>query len=158
MKEIFLSQNKVAIIDDEDFDAVSKYKWCAVCIKKIWYARAQIENHLVYLHRFLMQPSIKMEVDHKDGNGLNCIRENMRVCRPLDNNRNRRIQKGNTSGYKGVWWYPRLKKWESGISVENKSIHLGVFIQRDDAALAYNEAAKLYYGDFAKLNNIQTGG
>jgi len=162
MKEISLSQGKIAIIDDEDYLIACQYKWCAVQGKYTWYAvtRQKFDGKYktLYLHRFLMQPSIEMEIDHKDGDGLNCLRSNMRLCRSLDNNRNRKIQRGNKSGYKGVRWDSRLKKWRSEISVKNKVIHLGVFIQKEDAGLAYNEAAKLHYGEFAKQNNIQAGG
>ena len=158
MKQIFLTHDKVALIDDEDYIIASQYHWYAVKGKYTWYATThqKINGKMktLYLHRIIMEAEQDVEVDHIDGNGLNCIRKNMRLCTPLDNNRNRRIQKGNKSGYKGVRWDSRLGKWRSEISVKNKLIHLGVFIQKDDAGLAYNEAAKLHYGDFARLNTI----
>jgi len=162
MKQIFLSQDKVALVDDEDYLIACQYRWYAVKGKYTWYATTRQKNNgemkTLYLHRIIMRAKEGIEVDHIDGDGLNCIRENMRLCTALDNNRNRRIQRGNKSGYKGVRWDSRLEKWRSEISVKNKVTHLGVFIQKKDAGLAYNEAAKLYYGDFAKLNNIQVGG
>ena len=157
MKQISLTHDKVALVDDEDYIIACQYQWYPVKGKHTWYATTQCKINgkykTLYLHRLIMQASSEMEVDHRDGDGLNCLRNNMRLCRPLDNNRNRRIQKGNKSGYKGVRWHPR-QKWEAAISVKNKLIYLGLFEQKEDAAIAYNEAAKIHYGEFARLNEI----
>jgi len=111
------------------------------------------------LHRVILgvtDPEIK--VDHKDGNGLNNVRYNLRVCTTAENTRNKQKSKGNTSGFKGVCWHKRDKCWAVQICVDYKGVHLGHFPGtpegKIEAAKAYNVAAIKYYGEFARLNNI----
>ena len=94
----------------------------------------------------------KIQVDHIDGDGLNCQDENMRLCTQTENSRNSKIQVNNSSGYNGVNWESNSKKWKAQIAINKKQTHLGLFLSAIDAARAYDEAAKKYYGEFAKLN------
>lgn len=96
-----------------------------------------------------------LEIDHKDRNPLNNKIENLRVCTHRDNNRNLSLSKLNTSGYKGVSWSKTMNKWESRIKCNNKNIILGYYDKKEDAALAYNEGAVKYFGEFASLNTIK---
>jgi hypothetical protein len=93
-----------------------------------------------------------MEIDHCDGDGLNCRDENLRIATPKQNQGNKRLQINNTSGYKGVHWFPQTQKWVVRIKREGKCIHLGYFFDKKDAARAYDRAAIEQFGEFAVLN------
>ena len=93
-----------------------------------------------------------MVVDHINSDSLDNRRSNLRVCTVSQNNMNSAIGRNNKSGYKGVSWDKTNKKWRAGIKAKGKSVSLGSFNSKKDAARAYNEAAKKAYGEFAKLN------
>jgi len=128
------------------------------------YARAKwvdengnIQN--ILLHQAVAQLSGKIvqpweEIDHKDGDKLNCLDNNLRVCTPAQNQRNKKIQNNNTSGDKGVTWSKKARKWQAQITVNGDVIFLGYFDTKEDAARAYNAAAIIHHGEFAVLNNI----
>ena len=123
--------------------------------RKTWYAirsgpRPQKET--VLMHRQIMGAPSGTDVDHVDGDGLNCSRANMRVCLPTENRRNCRQYKNNTSGFKGVSFHRMTGKWRADIGVDGKQIGLGTFSSPLDAALAYDAAAKEYFGEFARTN------
>ncbi len=94
----------------------------------------------------------RRQVDHINGDGLDNRKENLRICDTSKNVINRSIGKINTSGYKGVNWRKKSKKWVARIGFNNKRIYLGDFNNKEDAARAYDTAALKYYGEFAKLN------
>lgn len=150
-----------AIFDLKYLSEISpKYKWHLTkdgYVETSWYDI--VGQHKGYLHQLVIQLSgqtIKedQEIDHKNGNGLNCLEDNLRICTPSQNQHNRRIQKNNTSGFKGVSWNTKYQKWTASITVNNISIFLGNFIIKEDAARAYNTAAIKYHGEFAVLNVI----
>ncbi len=165
MKQIPLTQNQVAFVDDEDFDKVSAHKWIAwkPIPNSTFYStrRCPVLGHPIYMHRFILglRKGDKTRVDHVDGNGLNNTRLNLRTCFHSQNLMNRGKTRANTSGFKGVFFH-QLKphhtpKWRSMIKPGNaKPIHLGCFDTREEAALAYNAAAVKYHGEFARLNSI----
>ena len=93
-----------------------------------------------------------MEVDHKNGDGLNNTRENLRICTREQNARNRRSVSGSTSKYLGVSWCKDKKRWRAQISAYGKCKKLGRFKTELEAAIIYNIAARKYYGRFAKPN------
>jgi len=159
MKEIKLTQGKVAIIDDVDYAELSKYKWYARLEGKVYYAQRGVKKSngkrtIQRMHRFLMNPSVGIGVDHIDGNGLNNQRSNLRLCNQSENCRNQRAVRGGSSKYKGVDWFKLLNKWRAKIYVNHKSVHLGVFASEEDAASAYNNTAVKYFGEFAKPNEV----
>jgi len=124
----------------------------------IWYVD-NVKYH-TFLHEAIMQLSGQevpdgKEVDHKDGNRLNCLDDNLRICTRPENQQNRSKLSNNTSGHKGVSWSKSNKKWQAQITVSGKRIHLGYFDTKEDAARAYNVAAMKYYGEFAVLNTIE---
>lgn len=94
------------------------------------------------------------EVDHINGNGLDCRRGNLRLCTKSENQRNRRPNQNGTSGYKGVGWYKKYNCWRVRIQVNGKKQHIGYFDNEIDAATAYDNAAKQLHGEFARLNLI----
>ena len=161
MKAIKLIRGKKAIIDDEDFEQVSKQKWCALYDGHNWYAfRNKVIQNKPYkqitesLHRFLLMPNKGQEVDHINGDTLDNRRCNLRVCTHAENTHNSRKPKtGLTSKYKGVDWYNPGKKFRARIHVYRvKRKSLGYFKDEIKAALAYDAAALKYYGEFARLN------
>lgn len=147
-KEIPLSQGKVALVDAEDYERVSKYKWFANRRGVLWYAIRT--DGRTSLHCFLMDAPKHLLVDHKNGDGLDCRRKNMRVATKAQNGMNRRIAADNTSGFKGV--YRRGKKWAAQIYLNKERHYLGAWQTPEEAARAYDEAAKRLFGEFARLN------
>jgi hypothetical protein len=154
MKEIALNNNMVAMVDDEDFEYLNQFSWRGFQRNNTWYAertdRSTPIRKTVYMHREIAGVAGSMKVDHKDRNGLNNTKENLRVCTNSQNCRNRVKSKSNTTGYKGVGKH--YGKFSACIGLNNKNIHLGVFDTKEEAARAYDEAAKKFHGDFARLN------
>jgi hypothetical protein len=95
-----------------------------------------------------------MQVDHINGNTLDNRKENLRICTQNQNGKNRLLNKNNVSGYKGVTYKKANKLWCAQIVVNYHKMYLGLFTTAEAAALAYNEAAKKYHGEFAKLNEV----
>ncbi len=152
-KQILLSQGKVALVSDHRFEFLNQWKWSAVKGKQTWYAcrmdgRRPFRKH-VYLHRIIMNAPRGLQVDHRDGDGLNCQDENMRLCANIENSRNKRIKK-NCSGFKGV--HRSGKKFYALIRVNYEHIYIGRFPTAEEAARAYDEAARKYHGEFARTN------
>jgi len=158
MKEIQLTQGKVALVDDEDFDRLKDFHWYARKTGDTFYAAYKIKKNgkstTFYMHRVILNAHDEALVDHHDGNGLNNQKINLRLCNHSDNMRNTRIPKNNKSGFKGVSWHKKSGKWRSVIKAEGKHKHLGLFTTDIAAAEAYNEAAKKYFGEFARINNF----
>lgn len=155
-KEIPLSQGKVALVDDADFDHLSQWKWHVRRQGEQWYAsrnvhRADGRRTTLNMHRAIVDAG-ELEVDHIDGNGLNNVRANLRVCTPDQNKRNVLLRSVATGRFKGVT--PRKSKgdWQARISINGKKKHLGVFADEIDAAKAYDAAARVHYGEYARLN------
>jgi hypothetical protein len=162
--EIELTQGKVALIDDEDWPRVSKLKWCVAISSRTTYAVSrtrkqtnQKEKHYkqsLSLHRFIMNLPIgdKRQVDHINHNTLDCRKQNLRICAARQNSYNHKLSKTNTSGFKGVYFNKKYKKWEARIRLPDKKAYLGRYNSPLDAAHAYDSAAELYYGEFAMTN------
>ena len=107
------------------------------------------------MHRIILNLGGEKECDHKNGDGLDNRRENLRICSHRENQFNRKKSKNNISGYKGVSWSKKSRKWRTCIQINNKTKHLGLFIDKIQAAIIYNKAAKNLYGKFANLNKIK---
>jgi len=157
MKSILLTQNKVALIDDEDFERLNKYKWCAFHLKNYWYATRNIRivtnrQILLYMHRIIMDPPSNVMIDHADGNGLNNQKSNLRICTSSQNIANTKISCDNTTGFKGVAYHKLQGKYTARVQKDGVRFNLGVFINPKDAALAYDKAALEMFGEFARLN------
>jgi hypothetical protein len=155
MKKIPLTQGKYAIVDDADFDVLSQYKWRIFKKKDTSYAisscaRAGSKRQTIYMHREVAQTPKGMDTDHRNGDGLNNQRSNLRVCTSMENKRNRRISINNKSGFKGVSWSKGREMWQAQIHA-GVGIHLGYFTAKELAYGAYVDAAKLYHGDFARV-------
>jgi len=146
MRTVHLTKGYEAVVSDEDYEEVSKYKWQVVVMnKKFLYALHKFKRKTISLHRFLTKPPKGFWVDHRDGNGLNNTRENLRVCTPQQNAWNRR---GHTE-HKGVWSYNSKKNpWIASICIGGIDIHLGSFKTIEEATEAYERKAKEVHGDF----------
>ena len=156
MKEIPLTQGFVALVDDEDYDALSRFKWNALVVPRsdLVYATRSVtiapgKHRSISMHRQIMGFPLN-DVDHKDRNGLNCQRYNLRACTTAQNLANQKRRKNNTSGAKGVDWVKKDKRWRARIEVNGTRLHLGNHKNKSDAQVAYDDAAKKYRGEFAR--------
>jgi len=156
MIEIPLTQGKVALIDDEDFELVSQYKWYAHKQPYTFYAATMSprpNRKLIKMHRIICGVfETNIQIDHIDHNGLNNQRSNLRICTKSENMRNRAAQINNTSGYKGISWHKATKKWIANIKIQRKQIFLGLFEDPEEAYMAYCKAAQELHGEFAHIS------
>jgi hypothetical protein len=149
---------KTVLIDDEDWEKVSKYTWSIHKHRQTFYVSTSITkgdgtNTKLRLHRFLM-PGVRM-VDHIDGNGLNNQKRNLRECTPRQNMQNQRVQeRPKSSKYKGVNRNKVRGVWQVYINIPGKHLYVGAYTEEVDAAHAYNRAAQEHFGEFAKLNEV----
>lgn len=155
MKEIPLSQGMVALVSNEDYERVARFKWTLKRNGNRCYAyRRDYSNggRHIPLHRFILDAPPEMEVDHINGDGLDNRRENIRLCTHSENSRNTNRASNNTSGYKGVSRDHRDGRWDSYITLNQRRIHIGRFGTAIEAARAYDAKAREIFGEFAKLN------
>ena len=151
-KEIRLTQNKFALVDDDDFERINIKKYHAVKLGRCFYAYKWSRGKNISMHRDILQALPGEMVDHINGNGLDNRKENLRMCNKAQNRINSGLQKNNTSGYKGVYLQCTSKKYIAHITVNKKCVHLGIFEDPIEAALSYDEAARKYHGIFARTN------
>jgi hypothetical protein len=160
MKTISLTDNHVALVDDDLFEHLNQWNWRAVKDGNTIYVKRnfRIGSHVktIQMHRLIMELSHGdgKQVDHIDGNGLNNQKANLRICTNSQNHANIPKRFGK-SVFKGVYFNTGSQKWLAQIRVNNQRKHLGYFAREKDAAVAYNKAALIHFGEFAKLNNIK---
>lgn len=152
----------IALVDAEDYEMLSKVKWY---FRKEGYAVGNLPSPSkgvypkVLMHRYILDAPKGTQVDHINGNKLDNRRENLRLANASTNKANDGMRSTNTSGYKGVVFAKARKHlptpWAAQIKVNYKTIGLGYFATKEEAALAYNEAAVKYFGEFAKLNTLK---
>jgi hypothetical protein len=155
-----LTKGYVAIIDEIDSDLIA-FNWCALGnnAPSLVYAQRRskaagidesILIHRVILGRMIGRPLLESElVDHVDRNGLNCRRSNLRIANSSQNQINQKLSSLNTSGYKGIYWHKKARKWHATIGVYGKTKSLGYYDDPSEAHKAYMRAAREYYGEFA---------
>lgn len=152
MRFIELTQNKQAVVDDEDYEYLNQWKWH---YSHGYAVRAEIVNNKqikIYLHRFILGNPVKSEVDHINNNKLDDRKSNLRKASRTQNTTNKTLQSNNTSGYKGVSFDKHSNKWHSYIRTDGYRINLGRFENIKDAAIEYDKKAKELFGEYAKLN------
>lgn len=147
MKEIPLSRGLVALVDDEDYETLNRYKWSAKLSNGIFYAarsakREDGKKTTVYMHHELIGKKKGLHVDHSDGNSLNNQRYNLNHVTPRQNAQNRHMPRSST--LPGVSWNKRAKKWVAQIRINNRIKHLGYYINEYDAYLDYKKAVEKY--------------
>jgi hypothetical protein len=166
--EIPLTQGKVAVIDDEDYPLIARFRWYARRQPRgndLWYAvtnRPQADGRRPSPACYLMHRVITgiadagrgPHVDHRNHDGLDNRRSNLRLSDQAHNNGNQRKQRRTTtSRYKGVYWSSTYGCWIAEIKLGTRR-HLGRFTEESAAALAYNAAARDLFGEFAFVNNV----
>lgn len=152
MKQIKLSNSdKSALVDDSDFDELNRYRWHLHTSNRCQYARARVDGKNVLMHRLLLR-SVRM-IDHRDGNGLNNERTNLRIATQVTNQRNRRKLTGKCP-HKGVQLSlnQRSVRYRARIKLGGRQVQLGNYSNPIAAAIAYDIAAKREFGEFARTN------
>ena len=162
MKLIPLTRGQFVQVDDEDYDYLMQWKWHAQKGKYSFYATRSEHSRgknrtvkTIWMHRIIMNTPKGLSVDHIDHNGLNCQKSNMRNCTSSQNNMNTTAR--GISRYLGVSYAKNKrgsKKYHAYIKIGTKATHLGYFYNEIDAAIAYNNAAKVHHGEFANLNKV----
>lgn len=153
--EIPLTQGLVALVDEADAEAVTQHKWYAAReYKTTFYALRKIRRPDgtyvgLRLHGFLTGWPL---VDHINRDGLDNRRANLRPATTAENSRNALRLPSNTSGFKGVTWHKQARKWQAQIGVDGRRRHLGLHACLEAAAEAYDDAAREFHGEFARLN------
>jgi hypothetical protein len=161
VKEIKLGNGKVALIDNDDWPRVHRRTWRVVKAERTEYAVTNIgygrRRTQIMMHRFIMRAeNSKVLVDHKDRNGLNNQKENLRMATTAQNVVNAEKKRGEfTSKYKGVSYDDG--KWRAQIKIGGKAHNLGRRDTEEEAAELYNEKAFAVWGEFAKLNEVGEG-
>lgn len=153
MKTIPLTQGEFAFVSDKDFKGVSQYKWCLSYNPKLGphkYAVAKIDGKQVGMHRFILGQPVGKVVDHRDGNGLNNVRRNIR---PATHSQNRANSTTKRELPKGV--YQRKQRtggivFRAQIRSDRCLTNLGTFTTVNAAAIAYAKAAKTIHREFAR--------
>jgi len=156
MKTIELTQGRHAIVDDDDYEWLMQHKWH---YHRTGYARrgsgGRKQHRKLYMHREIAKAPSGFDVDHINGNTLDNRKSNLRICTRKENIRNQKlisVKRRKTSVYKGVSWDKRDGRWIAQITVDRRSIRLGSFTNELDGALAYDEAARRFFGEFARTN------
>lgn len=157
VRAIPLTRGLVTVVDAEDYEWLNQWKWWPKQHRFTFYAVRECYvngNRFHYrMHREILQlPKGQGIVDHADRNGLHNWKQNLRVASFSLNSFNRRINKNNTSGYRGVHWYPMLNKWVTQIHANGALIHCGYYQDLIMAAEAFDIAAIRYRQDKAVLN------
>lgn len=145
-REIPLTRGAVAIVDDDDYEWLSQWKWCM----SGQYAASRTSGVHVYMHRLIMSASPGVGVDHINGEHFDNRRCNLRFATQRENSRNQKRHK--RDGYKGVHWRKDTRKWQAQIMVDYKTVNLGCYTNEEIAATAYDVAARIFFGAFAKTN------
>lgn len=158
MREIALTQGYVTLVDDEDYEELIKHKWLVdsgrYAARKAPHPLHEGKTYLSYMHREILglQFGDSRKADHRDGNGLDNRRSNLRVATHSQNMWNTKTPRHNTSGLKGVSWDRVNEKWIAQIRVDKKPIWLGRHDSAEDAHRAYCAAALKYFGEFARVS------
>lgn len=146
-REIQLTQGLVALVDAADFDWLNQTKWYANRSGHTAYARCAVTGRM--MHRLIIAAPVGAQVDHRDHNGLNNTRGNLRLCNATLNQANRRYAPS-ASGFRGVEM--RGSKYRVSIKKDGDRLTFGRFLTAEDAARAYDSIALEKFGEFALLN------
>lgn len=158
MRTIALTRGYVATVDDADYERLAAHRWYAhPGSRAVYAARRALDggrSRVVFMHRMLLDVPAGFEVDHRDGDGLNNRRANLRLATRAQNNRNARLRRDNASGYKGVSYRPGqrgTRKWRARIKAHGRSQHLGWFATPEEAHAAYRVASAALHGEFGRV-------
>jgi len=138
-------------VDDNVFDVLSTFKWH--CTDNTVKSHVNKDEWLILSH-FIIEVFKGQRVDHKDQNIHNNVRSNLRIATAAQNACNTKQYETNTTGLRGVGWHKRSRKWRATITHHKQSIHIGLFDSKEEAAVAYNQAALQLHKEFATLNQV----
>ena len=142
MQKIALTQGKYTLVDDEDYEELSKFRW--------WfdkgYARRREDGRSQSMQRFILEPQPGMVIDHINRDKLDNRRSNLRLVPVSMNAANTDRSDSNSSGYRGVYWYASRNKWRAEICVNNRNLNLGEYADPKLGALAYRVAHIYFFG------------
>ncbi len=152
-----LTQGLFAIVDGDDYECIAKHKWYAEKHSRNFYATRKSPKingyrHSIRMHREVLGAKKGQQFDHKNRCGLDNRKNNLRPCSVSQNQQNREAQTNNSSGYKGVHWGCRDRKWIAKITHHGKAIFLGCFNDKIKAVKAYDKKARELFGEFAYIN------
>ena len=157
MKRIPLTKDHYAIVDDDDYPELIRYRWH---LQSRGYAARNSrkgerdKRTLILMHVQIMRPRRGQLCDHVNHNRLDNRRVNLRRCNHSENQYNRKVGLNSTSGYKGVGFSKIFGVWRAHIVVRGRTIFGGSFGTAKEAAVAYNKLAKKHHGRFARLNRV----
>ncbi|MDN7609920.1 HNH endonuclease [Burkholderia multivorans] len=156
MAIIRTAKGEEILIDDSDYELVSRWTWRTIgrgyAARSVYDPSKPSKRTNQYLHRLLLGLSDGdgAFVDHVNGNRLDNRRSNLRLCTVQENGRNSKVRSHNKSGFKGVFWDRRREKWTAYIKVDGKQRYLGLFSTAQLAHEAYCAAARKHFGAFAR--------
>lgn len=154
MRKIRLANGQYALVDDENYRELRKYKWRIrgqYACRELSVPRGETRKALAMHHAVMGLPPKGLEMDHADRNKLNNQKSNLRFCTHAQNMHNCKHPKGK-SRYRGLYWHKQGKCWVARIRHKGQFVALGCYVIEKNAARAYDEAAKKYYGVFAWCN------
>lgn len=153
-----LTRGMFALVDRIDADLADGQLWTALKRRQCWHAYHLAPRpcrRAIYLHRIVAERvGLAIDgllVDHRNGDGLDCRRENLRAATVAENTRNGPLRSSNVSGFKGVRWVPHTGKWRASIKVGGREVYLGQYATIEAAAAAYALAARNLHGEFARV-------
>jgi hypothetical protein len=148
-----LTRGQAALVDDADYDRLKMWKWMLVGDGYAGrFDRTIRPPRLVYMHRLVLEAQSGQRVDHINGDKLDNRRENLRLVTAAQNQQNKRPAAHSSSGYKGVCWHQRIRKWHVRITVNGQRLHLGYYEDLETATLLYDAAARHFFGEYARPN------
>lgn len=146
----------VAIVDNDDYQLLSKHKWTAHVMNGVSYAvrRTKVNGKFtnISMHRVIMNADESVIIDHKNRDGLDNRRANLRIATKSQNAINSKNRIGTSSKYRGVTYDKINDKWKAYIRVKGKQKTIGRFDSEKEAALARDFSARNHHGEFAKFN------
>ena len=150
-KRIKLSQGKYALVDDEDYSRISVFKWRAYKNRNTWYARrSNGKSAYISMHHAVIEKNVR--TDHKNGNGLDNRKLNLREATRSQNTANRKHYKNK---YHGIDFHKKSGGWRARVCKDQKSYYIGAFKTQQEAFIAYNKKAIELFGEFASLNALE---
>lgn len=152
---VALTQDKFALVDAEDFERVAFFSWCYRMLRGCEHANRTARKNdwrsakqSIFLHQEVLRTT--EPIDHRNGNGLDNRKQNLRLAAQQQNLWNRRVRNDSSTGVKGI---TRVNsRWRARIKVNERAVHLGYFDTQEDAGRAYDAAARKFYGEFACTN------